>query len=83
MLILSMAILLSSDHREQQRTVILLWLWLMVTRLSSVFFQESGGQIRLQPENSSMNPIILTPEDGEVAVIGKVTGLIRRMGGLS
>lgn len=43
------------------------------------FFQESG-QIRLQPENSSMEPIILTPEDGEVVVIGKVTGLIRRMG---
>jgi len=37
------------------------------------FFKEKG-QYRLQPENSSMEPIIAT----DVAVLGKVIGLVRR-----
>lgn len=40
------------------------------------FFKEQG-QIRLQPENRLLQPIILTAEDGELMIIGKVTGLIR------
>lgn len=40
------------------------------------FFKEQG-QIRLQPENRLLEPIILTAEDGELMIIGKVTGLIR------
>ncbi len=42
------------------------------------FFKESG-RIRLQPENSSMEAIILKPEDGEIYIVGKVTGLVRRL----
>ena len=42
------------------------------------FFYERG-QIRLQPENDSLAPIIFTPEDGEVAVVGRVTGIIRQL----
>ncbi len=40
------------------------------------FFRESG-HIRLQPENSKLKPIILHPEDGELRILGKVTGIIR------
>ncbi len=42
------------------------------------FFRERG-RIRLQPENSSLQPIILRPEDGEVRILGKVTGIIRAL----
>jgi repressor LexA len=42
------------------------------------FFCESG-MIRLQPENSSFAPIILTAEDGELLLIGKVTGIVRAL----
>jgi repressor LexA len=38
------------------------------------FFKESG-RVRLQPENSSMEPIYTT----DVAILGKVTGLYRRV----
>jgi len=40
------------------------------------FFREAG-QIRLQPENSRLQPIIISAADGDVAVIGKVTAVIR------
>ena len=40
------------------------------------FFRE-GDIIRLQPENSRLQPIILSATDGDVAVIGKVTAVIR------
>jgi len=42
------------------------------------FYQEKN-HIRLQPENSSLKPILLAPEDGEVLVVGKVTGIIRML----
>ena len=42
-------------------------------------FYREAGTIRLQPENINMQPIILSPEDGEVAIIGKVTGIIRSL----
>ena len=38
------------------------------------FFRE-GGRVRLQPENTSMQPIYVDA----VAILGKVVGLIRRM----
>ena len=38
-------------------------------------FYKEKDYIRLQPENSSMDPIIVT----EVAILGKVVGLIRKM----
>ena len=40
------------------------------------FFRQPG-QIRLQPENVRLQPIILTAEDGEVRILGKVTGIVR------
>ncbi len=40
------------------------------------FFRE-GESIRLQPENSRFQPIFLSAEDGDVAIIGKVTAIIR------
>lgn len=43
------------------------------------YFRENGT-IRLQPENARLQPIILHPEDGEVRILGKVTGIIRELG---
>ncbi|NOQ41940.1 MAG: repressor LexA [Desulfuromusa sp.] len=40
------------------------------------FYQEEG-QIRLQPENPRLQPIILSAADGDVTILGKVTGIIR------
>ncbi len=42
------------------------------------FFREDG-HIRLQPENSRLQPIILHPEDGELRILGKVTGIVRML----
>jgi repressor LexA len=41
-------------------------------------FREAD-HIRLQPANSAMLPIIVRPEDGDVAIVGKVTGIYRRL----
>jgi len=41
-------------------------------------FYRDGRQIRLQPENARLQPIILAPEDGEVRIIGKLVGLYRQ-----
>ncbi len=41
------------------------------------FFLEKG-QIRLQPENPNMEPIILYPGKDDVLIIGKVAGLYRK-----
>ncbi len=41
------------------------------------FFREKGN-IRLQPENRTMEPIILRQGKDEVSILGKVTGLYRR-----
>lgn len=43
-----------------------------------LFFKERD-HIRLQPANSSMNPILIYPADGEVTIVGKVTGVYRSM----
>ncbi len=40
------------------------------------FFQEKGG-IRLQPENSSMKPILV--ERGEFRILGKAVGVLRKV----
>jgi repressor LexA len=42
------------------------------------FFKELD-HIRLQPANSSMDPILIYPEDGEVTIVGKVIGVYRSM----
>jgi repressor LexA len=41
-------------------------------------FYIEKGRIRLQPENPTMEPIILRPGKDDVSIIGKVTGLYRR-----
>ena len=42
------------------------------------FFHE-GGRIRLQPENCTMEPIMVTAEDDEIRVVGNVVGLFRSL----
>ncbi|MCD6188377.1 MAG: repressor LexA, partial [Desulfuromusa sp.] len=43
-------------------------------------FYREAGYIRLQPENSHFQPIILSASDGEVTILGKVTGIFRLLG---
>lgn len=40
-------------------------------------FYRQRDQIRLQPENPNMDPIIIRPGEGDVAIIGKVVGIYR------
>jgi len=42
------------------------------------FFREQNS-IRLQPENARLKPIIWRSEDGELRIVGKVTGIIRSL----
>jgi len=43
------------------------------------WFHKEQDHIRLQPANSTMNPILIYPEDGEVTIVGKVIGVYRSM----
>lgn len=36
-------------------------------------------RVRLQPENETMDPIILTPRDARLRILGKVVGILRRL----
>jgi repressor LexA len=40
------------------------------------FFREDET-IRLQPENSRLQPIILSAADGDVTIVGKVAAILR------
>ena len=42
------------------------------------FFHE-GNQVRLQPANSSMEPILLNAQSGDIEVVGTVVGLFRQL----
>lgn len=42
------------------------------------FFHEQR-RIRLQPENNTMKPIYLEPDDAELQLLGKVVGVLRRL----
>ncbi len=42
------------------------------------FFKEHD-HIRLQPENPTMKPILIYPEDGEMRVVGRVIGIYRQL----
>ncbi len=42
------------------------------------FYQEEG-HIRLQPENFRLQPIILSANDGEISILGKVTAIFRSL----
>ena len=41
-------------------------------------FYRKDGQIRLQPENSKMQPIFVGPDDSDISIIGKMVGLLRQ-----
>ena len=41
-------------------------------------FYREEGRIRLQPENCTMAPIFIDSTGGEVVIVGKVTGLMRK-----
>lgn len=43
------------------------------------WFYKEHDHIRLQPANSSMDPILIHPEDGDVTIVGKVIGVYRSM----
>lgn len=40
---------------------------------------KENDKIRLQPENKSMQPIIVNPAEKEVSVIGRIKGIIRKI----
>jgi repressor LexA len=42
-------------------------------------FYKELDHIRLQPENPTMSPILIYPEDGDVTIVGKVIGINRSM----
>lgn len=42
------------------------------------YFRQGNG-VRLQPENDAFEPILVSPDDGEFGIAGKVVGLLRRM----
>jgi repressor LexA len=42
-------------------------------------FYRHKGKIKLQPENDTMQPIIIDPKESNVRIIGKVEGVIRKV----
>jgi repressor LexA len=42
-------------------------------------YYPENGQIRLQPENDAMQPIIIRRGDPEVRIVGKVSAVLRKM----
>ncbi len=42
-------------------------------------FYKEGNRIRLQPENDTMEPIIIEPNKNQVRIIGKIKGVIRKI----
>ncbi|AJE03502.1 transcriptional repressor LexA [Geobacter pickeringii] len=42
-------------------------------------FYREPGQIRLQPRNPNMEPIIVREGEGDVAIVGKVVGIFRTL----
>jgi repressor LexA len=42
-------------------------------------FEKKGDRVRLLPENASMEPIEV-PDPGQLKILGKVVGLVRRLG---
>ncbi len=42
-------------------------------------YYPENGQIRLQPENDTMEPIIIRRGDPEVRIVGKVSAVLRKM----
>ncbi|MFH1278806.1 MAG: transcriptional repressor LexA [Candidatus Eisenbacteria bacterium] len=42
-------------------------------------FYRKGNRVELHPENRTMPPIVVDPTDGEFRIVGKVTGLFRKI----
>ena len=42
-------------------------------------FYKEGNRIRLQPENDTMEPIIIKTDENQVRIIGKIKGVIRKI----
>ena len=42
-------------------------------------FYREGNRIRLQPENDTMGPIIIKSDEGQIRIIGKIKGVIRKI----
>lgn len=42
-------------------------------------FYKEGNRIRLQPENDTMGPIIIKSDEGQIRIIGKIKGVIRKI----
>ncbi len=42
-------------------------------------FYKEKNKIRLQPENDTMEPIIVDPRESNVSIIGKIEGVIRKI----
>jgi len=42
-------------------------------------FYRERGQIRLQPENPNLEPIIIRAGEEEVLIVGKVVGIYREL----
>ena len=42
-------------------------------------FYKDKNKVRLQPENDTMNPIIVDPQDSSVRILGKVVGVVRKI----
>jgi len=42
-------------------------------------FYKDKNKVRLQPENDTMNPIVVDPRQDRVKIIGKVLGVMRRI----
>ncbi|PKP59848.1 repressor LexA [Candidatus Atribacteria bacterium HGW-Atribacteria-1] len=42
-------------------------------------FYKEGNRIRLKPENDTMEPIIIKPNENNVRIIGKIKGVIRKI----
>jgi len=42
-------------------------------------FYKEKNKIRLQPENDTMEPIVVDPKENEVRVIGKIKGVMRKI----
>ncbi|MBU4228625.1 transcriptional repressor LexA [bacterium] len=42
-------------------------------------FYKEGNRIRLQPENDTMEPIIIKPNENQIRIIGKIKGVIRKI----
>ena len=42
-------------------------------------FYKEKNRIRLQPENDTMEPIIIKPSENQIRIIGKIKGVIRKI----